>query len=62
MARGEERSAPGWYEPLVAEIHAAGGDPDALTDVFDRLRRAHGSEEAGRRWWAAFGATDASAT
>ena len=46
----------------MAEIHAAGGDPDALTEVFDRLRRAHGSEEAGRRWWAAFGATDASAT
>ena len=62
MTGGDERSEPDWFEPLVAEIRAAGDDPDARADVFDRLRRTHGPEEAGRRWWAAFGATDASAT
>jgi hypothetical protein len=54
-------STPEWLDPLIAEINAAAGS-DPLAAIFDRLRTEHGSEEAGRRWWAAFGASDASAT
>jgi hypothetical protein len=53
---------PDWLAPLTAEIAAAGNRPDDLALVFERLRSGLGADEAGRRWWAAFGATDASAT
>ena len=55
-------STPAWLEALVAEIEQADGDADRLGAAFERLRRELGAAEAGRRWWAAFGATDASAT
>ena len=51
--------------PLRAKLGVDPTAPDVTLGwavVFDRLRRTHGPEEAGRRWWAAFGATDASAT
>jgi hypothetical protein len=51
-----------WLEPLNAAISAAGGRADELALVFDRLQTDLGADEAGRRWWAAWGATDASAT
>lgn len=53
---------PDWLEGLVAEIEQAGGDAVVLGAVFERLRGEFGATEAGRRWWAAFGSTDASAT
>lgn len=53
---------PDWLVALIDEIERARGDSDALGAIFDRLRAEHGATEAGRRWWAAFGATDASAT
>ena len=53
---------PDWLDPLIAEIREAADDPDALGTIFERLRKTHGPDEAGRRWWAAFGASDASAT
>lgn len=49
-----------WLDPLIDEIAAA--DTAERAEIFVRLRDEHGPEEAGRRWWAAFGATDASAT
>ena len=55
-------STPPWLADLVDEIAQAAGDADRLGAVFERLRREVGAAEAGRRWWAAFGATDASAT
>ena len=55
-------STPPWLADLVDEIEQAAGDADRLGAVFERLRREVGAAEAGRRWWAAFGATDASAT
>ena len=51
-----------WLEPLTTEIAAAAGRPDELADVFERLLIDQGADEAGRRWWAAWGATDASPT
>lgn len=54
-------SAPEWLEPLIETINAA-DNPETLAAAFERLRAEHGPEEAGRRWWAAFGASDASAT
>lgn len=53
---------PDWLGPLVAEIRAAAEDPERLAATFDRLRVEHGAAEAGRRWWAAFGASDATHT
>lgn len=53
---------PDWLGPLIGEIRDAAGDADLLSAIFERLRDEHGPDEAGRRWWAAFGATDASAT
>lgn len=52
----------GWLENLRNQIDRAEGEPDRLTDIFDRLRAEVGPAEASRRWWAAFAATDASAT
>jgi hypothetical protein len=51
-----------WFDPLVDEIRTAADSPDELAALFEHLRTAHGASEAGRRWWAAFGASDASAT
>jgi len=52
---------PDWLEPLINEIGAA-DSPDVLGVIFERLREDLGPGEAGRRWWAAFGASDASPT
>lgn len=54
--------APDWLAALIEEIERAQGDAEVLGEIFSRLRAEHGGSEAGRRWWAAFGATDASAT
>lgn len=54
--------ASDWLEPLTTEIAAAAGRPVELAGVFEQLRIDQGADEAGRRWWAAWGATDASAT
>ncbi len=54
-------SVPEWLDPLIETINAAKGS-EALAAIFERLRVDYGPEEAGRRWWAAFGASDASAT
>lgn len=54
-------SVPNWLEPLIDRIAAAEGS-ETLAAIFDDLRTEHGSTEAGRRWWAAFGSSDASAT
>jgi len=51
-----------WLGPLLDEIATAAGRTDELADVFERLRIDQGADEAGRRWWAAWGATDASPT
>lgn len=59
---GGVASSPDWLEPLIDRIDAAAGDPAELDSLFAELRAAHGGAEASRRWWAAFGATDASAT
>ena len=64
MTPDEQRatgSGPDWLEPLIDRVIAAEG-PEALAAVFEDLRAELGSAEAGRRWWAAFGASDASAT
>jgi hypothetical protein len=53
---------PDWLDPLVGEIREAADDAEALAAIFERLRSEHGRNEAGRRWWAVFGASDASAT
>ena len=53
---------PDWLPALIAEIERAQGDDAALGAIFARLQAEHGAAEAGRRWWAAFGATDASPT
>lgn len=49
-----------WLEPLVDEISAA--DETDRRAIFIRLLDEFGAAEAGRRWWAASGATDASPT
>lgn len=51
-----------WLEPLVDAISAAADEPDELGALFAQLQTELGEAEAGRRWWAAFGASDASAT
>jgi hypothetical protein len=51
-----------WFEPLLADLRAAGDSPTRLAEIFERLKTDLGAEEAGHRWWAAFGATDASNT
>lgn len=53
---------PQWLDPLVDELEAAAGDPDHLAEIYSRLVADLGTEEAGRRWWAAFGSSDASHT
>ena len=51
-----------WLEPLIVELRAAGDDAERLAEIFARLVAEVGPEEAGARWWAAFGASDASNT
>ena len=46
----------------MVELRAAGDDPARLAEIFARLVTDVGAEEAGARWWAAFGASDASNT
>ena len=53
---------PDWLESLIDRIDRAAGDPTRLDELFTELRSTHGPAEASRRWWAAFGASDASAT
>ena len=53
---------PDWLDPLIGRIADAADDADALAAIFEALTADHGAEEASRRWWAAFGASDASAT
>lgn len=55
-------AAPDWLDSLIDQIDRAEGDPLTLHTLFADLRSTHGAAEAGRRWWAAFGASDASAT
>ncbi|MEM9518957.1 MAG: hypothetical protein AAGA37_06545 [Actinomycetota bacterium] len=55
-------SPPDWLEALIDRIGEASGDVIQLETLFDRLRSDHGAAEASRRWWAAFGASDASPT
>ena len=62
LAHWDEVRDADWLEPLIDRIDAAAGDPTELDSLFAELRAAHGGAEASRRWWAAFGATDASAT
>ena len=51
-----------WLEPLIAELDAAADSPARLAEIFERLKAELGAAEAGRRWWGAFGASDASHT
>ena len=53
---------PDWFDSLLADIREAADSPDRLAAIFEQLRTELGGEEAGRRWWAAFGASDASNT
>jgi hypothetical protein len=55
-------TSPDWLDPLIDRIDDAGGDGAQLDRLFARLRSDLGPTEASRRWWAAFGATDASDT
>ena len=49
-------------DELTEQIAAADGDASELAAIFAELHASLGPAEAGRRWWAAFGATDASPT
>ncbi len=51
-----------WLDPLITELRRAHDSPFELAAIFDRLKSEVGPEEAGRRWWMAFGASDASST
>ncbi len=51
-----------WLEPLVADLRAAGDSPTRLAAIFERMKSEVGAEEAGRRWWSAFGASDVGQT
>ena len=59
---GAVAAPPDWLESLIDRIDRAAGDPTRLDELFTELRSTHGPAEASRRWWAAFGASDASAT
>ena len=59
---GRVTERPAWLAPLVEQIRDAGDDSAAIGAVFARLEADVGAQEAGRRWWAAFAATDASET
>jgi hypothetical protein len=56
-----EPEAP-WLDSLISELRAAADSPPRLTEIFERLKVELGAEEAGHRWWTAFGASDASST
>jgi hypothetical protein len=56
-----EPEAP-WLDALISELRAAADSPARLTEIFERLKADLGAEEAGHRWWMAFGASDASST
>ncbi len=56
-----EDEAP-WLDSLISELRTATDSPTRLTEIFERLKAELGAEEAGHRWWMAFGASDASNT
>lgn len=55
-------ASPDWLDGLIDRIDHAGGDTAALEALYAELCSTLGGAEASRRWWAAFGASDASAT
>lgn len=53
---------PDWLAPLAEELRGIADFPEKLAARFERLRAELGAAEAGHRWWAVFGASDAAPT
>jgi hypothetical protein len=52
----------GRLDVLITELRSAAGDDERLVEIYERLSADVGSDAAGRLWWRAFGASDATHT